>query len=108
MRNRTWNRDELILALDVYFSILPQIVHLSEMLRRMPPEVGEKRADNFRSPASVIMKLTNFLAIDPDLQSPGLSRVAKGDRKIWDEFAKRREELTAAARAIRARMSDAR
>ena len=102
---KNWSRNERILALDLYFSIHaassrpisldpdhPRIVELSKMLER--------------TRNSIKMKLDNFLALDPDYPGVGLHNVASGDREIWDEFAERREDLTAAAQAIRARISD--
>lgn len=112
MRNKRWSREELILALDVYFPLplskitaeTSQIGELSEILRRMSLNAGEKISGNFRSRNGVAMKLLNFYSI----QHPGkgLVHASAADRKIWEEFSERRKELSIAAQEIRAQISD--
>jgi putative restriction endonuclease len=49
-----------------------------------------------RTPGSVSMKLSNFARLDPALQArgiAGLTRGAKGEKEIWDEFRERPEAL---------------
>lgn len=110
MRNKRWSREELILALDVYFSIphtkftkqTLQIKELSEFLRHIALRSGEKIPENFRSPSSVAMKLSNFRAID---EGKGLKNTSRADREILQEFSKRQKELSVAAQEIRAQIS---
>lgn len=108
-RNPTWDRDELILALDLYFRHRPSlppsgqhsdVVELSHLLRKLPTHAQAVRADNFRNTASVYMKLANFRWIDPDL-SGGYSAVGRRDREVWAEFATNTEALHRVAEAIR-------
>jgi 5-methylcytosine-specific restriction protein A len=116
MRSKSWNRDELILAMDTYLSIrptvpgprLPEIIDLSNRLRRIPLMRGEQRPENYRSPDSVVMKLMNLRAIDPEYPGAGLRAGSKGDKLIWEEFANDREEVKAIAATIRAQLSDLR
>ncbi|GHG10590.1 hypothetical protein GCM10017783_23760 [Deinococcus piscis] len=106
-RNPTWARDELLLALDLYFQNgrkylepeHPAVTELSEFLRNLPIHFGVK-GENFRSPASVAMKIANFMALDPS-KSPGLTAGGKGDRQVWEEFGKRPEELHILTELIR-------
>ena len=111
-RNPPWSRDELILALDLYFRHRrrlpdknhPEVVELSNILNRL---FGDKAQDAalFRNPNGVYMKLANFRRLDPEYTADGktgLSRGGKGDEETWDDFADRQEELQAAAAAIRA------
>ena len=112
MTNKPWSREELILALDVYFSIpfakftaqTPQINELSEILRRMSLKAGEKISEDFRSPNGVAMKLLNFYSIKNP--GKGLAHASKADRKIWKEFSMRQQELSVVAQKIRTQISD--
>jgi len=116
MRNKPWNRDELILALETYLNTRPSvpdprqpaIVELSLFLRHMSDVVGEERARNFRSPDSVVMKLMNFRAIDPSYPGAGLKAGSKADRLVWKDFSDDPDGLSAAAATIRAHVSDPR
>ena len=68
-KNPTWTRDELILALDLYFRAgrkwLPQQHHevknLSDLLNKLTIHDTIIREMNFRNPQGVAMKLGNFL-----------------------------------------------
>lgn len=109
-RNKAWSRDELILALDVYFDIkpatpLPQnpdVVGLSKFLRTIAFRESEKISDNFRSPASIVMKLMNFRNFDPNYKGKGLSSVGRTDRTVWNEFSADPTSLKRLGNAIRA------
>jgi 5-methylcytosine-specific restriction protein A len=78
-RNPPWTRDELILALDLYFRLgrkhegpsHPEVMALSKALNTLPIHDNQQRAD-FRNPAGVAMKLANYLAIDPEYPGTGL------------------------------------
>lgn len=80
---RSWTRDELLAAFNLYcrtpFGRLhqtnPNIVALAKALRR--------------TPGSVAMKLTNFASLDPAQQArgiKGLANAAAADRAIFTEF----------------------
>ena len=109
MRNRPWGRDELILALDTYLALksrtpsptLPEAQDLSRILRQIPPVAGENRNENYRSIASVVMKLMNFRSLDQTYPGVGLKASGKADKDIWRVFAADRERLRLAALAIR-------
>lgn len=105
-RNKPWSRDELILALDLYFRIqprtpdpkLPEIKELSLLLKSMHHEQTD---NNFRSVASVVMKLMNFRNLDPAYDGKGLAGVGKSDRLVWQELAGDRRTVSELATAIR-------
>lgn len=77
MRNPKWHRDEIVLALELYFRLKPGQIHgrnpdviqLSEVLNKLP--IHDKRPDEnkFRNPNGVGLKLCNFLAIDPEYEA---------------------------------------
>jgi 5-methylcytosine-specific restriction enzyme A len=115
-RNPTWSRDELILALDLYWrhrERLPdsedvEIVELSQTLNSLFGEQA-KDAALFRNRNGVYMKLANFRAVDPLHTSQGkrgLSRGGNGVAELWDEFSNRGDELKLIASAIRAAAGD--
>ncbi len=80
MRNPHWTRDELILALDLYFKVNPvhtsekhpAIVELSNILNGHPIHKERPDGGKFRNPNGVYMKLCNFLRLDPDYNGTGL------------------------------------
>lgn len=72
MRNPKWHRDEIILALDLYFSTNrgsidknnPRIIELSHMLNRLPLFPDRPDEMKFRNVNGVVYKLSNFLPFD--------------------------------------------
>src|SRR5262245_28721467 len=108
-RNPNWTRDELILALDLYFRVGRkwleadhlEVIELSQLLNRLPIHDTGIRDTNFRNPQGVSMKLANFLSIDPDYTGKGLDRVGRSDQDVWDYFAKEPRYLSEVAQAIR-------
>jgi 5-methylcytosine-specific restriction protein A len=78
-RNPPWQRDELILALDLYFrhppnsisKTHPEVLALSELLNALPIHPHRPDAARFRNPAGVYRKLCNFLRFDPTYQGKG-------------------------------------
>jgi len=78
-----WNREELILAFELYCRIPFQKTKANN------PEVIVMAKILGRTPASVARKLGNFGAFDPALQNlniKGLIHTGKMDREIWNEF----------------------
>lgn len=100
-RNPNWSRDELILALDLYFRIEtartsnanPEVVALSKLLKSLPVHTAARGSEDFRNPNSVYMKLSNFLTHDPDYNGAGLERGGKLDLEVWNEFSNDRQAL---------------
>lgn len=108
-RNPNWTRDELILALDLYFQIdvsraaadHPDIVSLSNLLNSLPIHDEHGLTGNFRNPNGVYMKLCNFLRLDPDYPGAGLRRGSRLDETVWNEFSKDKNTLHKVANSIR-------
>ena len=108
-RNPNWTRDELILALNLYFQVNPvhtnekhpAIVELSTLLNVLPIHHGvQGTTTNFRNPNGVYMKLCNFLRLDPSYKGAGLDAGSKLDQIVWDEFAGDRERLAQVAHVL--------
>lgn len=113
-RSPRWTRDELILALDLYFRVSPtkissdskEIVALSEVLNSLPIHPQAEHREKFRNANGVYMKLCNFLRFDPNYTGKGLERGGKLEQEIWNEYANNTSELKAIAAAIREGVSD--
>lgn len=108
-RNPPWTRDELILALDLYFEVNPlhthqgnpQISQLSDLLNKLPIHERSSDYERFRNPAGVYMKLCNFLRLDSNYKGKGLEAGSKLDEALWEEFANDRERLSEVGESIR-------
>lgn len=109
MPNPDWVRDELILALDVYFTLRdrqmsaqhPEIVALSNILNVLPIHREHLKDSKFRNPAGVHMKLRNFHRLDPTYDGQGLGNGGKLDQAVWEEFSTDVPKLRRIASAIR-------
>lgn len=115
-RNPDWTRDELILALDVYFDLpspdqhKPQVIALSALLNQLWATTEFAEVVTMRNPSGVSMKLGNFQRFDRAFQNSGrkgLANGGRGDQEVWDEFAGDRARLAATAAAIRAALDQA-
>jgi len=81
--SKSWNRDELILVMNLYCCIPFGRQH------SRAPEVIDLAHALGRTPGSVAMKLNNFSSLDPEETSRGihgLKGVSKLDRQVWEEF----------------------
>ncbi|HYE56738.1 MAG TPA: HNH endonuclease [Chitinophagaceae bacterium] len=109
MRNPAWHRDEIILALDLYFDQNrgsldkknPKIIELSNLLRSLPLFAQKPDPEKFRNPNGVTLKLSNFLALDPAYSGTGMERGSDLDREIFTRFSNNRDELHSIANQIR-------
>lgn len=110
MRNPKWHRDEIILALDLYFDknlgsiepTNPKIIRLSELLNRLPIFGDKPDKETFRNPNGVTLKLSNFKAIDPNYKGKGMERGGKLDKIVFDEFRTNIQQLHHVANEIKA------
>lgn len=85
-----WNREELVIAFNLYSQIPFGAIHARN------PKLVELAAVLGRSPGSASFKLSNFARLDPSLQARGirgLQHGAKGDEEVWREFAERPDAL---------------
>ncbi len=109
MRNPKWHRDEIILALDLYFSkdrgsidkSNPKIIELSQLLNNLPLFGDRPDAERFRNPNGVTLKLSNFLAIDPSYTGKGMESYSQLDEAIFKEFSVDLPRLRSIANEIR-------
>lgn len=94
MTNPKWHRDEIILALDLYFDkeLGPmdsgnlKIIALSELLNRLPIFDHKLDRQTFRNPNGITLKLSNFKALDPNYIGKGMEAYSKLDKEIFEEF----------------------
>lgn len=83
MERRLWNRDELILTINLYCKTSFGRLHKSN------PGVIELSNFINRTPSALAWKLVNFASLDPSLQARGIkgaSNSSKLDKEIWEEF----------------------
>lgn len=88
--NINWTRDEHILAFNLYCKIPFGTMHMGN------PRVVELARLIGRSIGSVSYKLSNFARLDPSLKARGIrgnEHGAKGEEKVWVEFAHQPEAL---------------
>jgi 5-methylcytosine-specific restriction protein A len=108
MKNPNWTKDELILALELYFrdetargnKTHPEVVKLSRILNSLPIHSGGAQETNFRNPTGVAMKLSNFLRFDPTYKGKGLDRGNKMEEVVWDMYSSNIDALTKVKNAI--------
>ncbi|RZK38398.1 MAG: HNH endonuclease [Pedobacter sp.] len=109
MKNPKWQRDEIILALDLYFTLKPGQIHsrnplireLSETLNKLSHFQGKFSSENFRNPNGVSMKLSNFLAIDDNYHGKGMRSFSKQDFEIFKEFENEKISLSIISNRIK-------
>lgn len=105
--NPNWTREEVVLALDLYFDSNgkipstkdPRVVELSEVLRAFPYHSAAARKPSFRNPDGVAFKLQNLRQVDT---GEGLGNVSRVDREVWEEFGHDRFRTKQFAQLIRA------
>lgn len=104
--NPNWTRDEIILALDLYFDCRamipgkfdPRVTALSEILRAFPHHSIAARKASFRNPDGVAFKLQNLRQV---ATGRGLGNVSRTDRAIWNELGHDPERTKHLATLIR-------
>lgn len=98
-RQNNWTREELILALSVYFQLpFGRLNHSTPEVRELARLIG--RSDN-----SAALRLVNFAACDPYIINSGRKGMQAGVpvcKPIWDEFAENKELLFSEAQRIKA------
>jgi putative restriction endonuclease len=94
---RIWERNELILALDLYCRIPFGKLHSTNpLIVDLAKKIG-------RSNSAVSMKMCNFASFDPTHQKrniKGLKHSGKQDKVIWDEFCDHWESLVLESQTI--------
>lgn len=113
-KNPRWHRDEIILTLDLYFDPNrgpiddknPRIQELSKILNQLPIQPIRPDAEKFRNANDVTLKLSNFLALDPDYSGKGMQSYSKLDEEVFLEFQNDKEKLHQIAANIRTIVQD--
>lgn len=108
MKNPNWTKDELILALELYFrdetaignKNHPEVIRLSQILNSLPIHSDGVQEANFRNPTGVAMKLSNYLRFDPSYKGKGLDRGNKMEEVVWNMYSSDIDALTKVKNAI--------
>ncbi len=91
---KVWERDELLVALNLYHKLtFGQLHHRNPAIIALAEKLG-------RGANSVAMKLNNFASLDPILQMrgiKGLQGASALDRTVWAEFHESPAEAVAAS-----------
>jgi putative restriction endonuclease len=98
---RGWQRDELLLAFNLYCKIPFGRMHRNNIdIIELANQIG-------RTPSAVAMKLVNFASLDPVHQQrnvSGLKNASQGDRDIFAEFRSDWESLAYESEQARERL----
>jgi 5-methylcytosine-specific restriction protein A len=105
--NPNWAREEVILALDLYFDCKgrpptprdARVRELSEVLRAFPHHAESARRDTFRNADGVAFKLQNLRQV---ATGKGLGNVSRTDKYVWEEFGSDPARVKQLAQLIRA------
>jgi HNH endonuclease len=103
MPSRNWNREELVVAFNLYCKIPFGRIHIRN------PLVIELANAIGRSPSAVSWKLANFARLDPALQKrkiSGASHGAQAEIEIWSEFNNNWEKLAFESERILSRITN--
>ena len=87
---RSWTRDELLLALNIYEKIP---FGLFDQAQPVIQDVAKRMK---RTPGSLAMKLSNLASLDPAIRArgrKGLPGASNLDREVWTEFQGNRNAL---------------
>lgn len=110
MNNQSWEREEEILLVDLYYElikitaskeeIVKQIKNLSNLLRKRAAVLGYEVSNTFRNDAGLSMKMANIQYVDTDGKM-GSSDVSKSDKDIVNEYKANPERIHSEAVKIR-------
>lgn len=107
--NPNWTREELILALDLYFSLdqgqmhkgHPDVIKVSNELRALNVHQEIPDQEKFRNPSGISRRLGNFKTMDSGYEGEGLRNSGKLAKEVFKEFSNRRDKLRKEADLIR-------
>lgn len=92
MRKDVWTREQLIVALNLYWQI-----PYNKISGSSNPIIKEVALFIGRTPAALAYKLMNFTSLDSERQikgNKGKSSAGSGDKIIWNEYFNEWEKLT--------------
>lgn len=104
-----WTREELILALNLYFEVgnagptNRQVIELARLFQQLGFSRDKHGNVAARTEDSVAMKLGNFRHLDPSHPKVGLNKSTTKDEVVWNEFAGNRDRLALAVADLLAR-----
>src|SRR5438067_1595728 len=102
MSRKTWQRDELILAFNLYCKTPFGKIHIRN------PEIISLAKLLGRSPSALSWKLANFARLDPSLQQRqiiGAPHGGKGEIEVWNEFNSNWESLAFESEKLLAKLT---
>lgn len=110
-RHISWTRDEVILALDLYYGRgrnyrpdkADDVRRLARLLRDFPAHAEKDKPSDFRSLSAVNYKIRSFAALDEtkDVQPISDAKITTLVRDVWAEWSGRWDELKSEADSIR-------
>ncbi|HAT75982.1 MAG TPA: restriction endonuclease, partial [Flavobacterium sp.] len=91
MARDNWNKEQLIVALNLYWKIPYNKISGSSnlLIREIAPIIN-------RTPAALAYKLMNFTSLDSEKQkigNKGKSAASSSDKEIWNEYFGKWEKL---------------
>ena len=100
-RSPKWTKEEIFLALELYFRLNPsdmharnqEVIRVSKTLADLPIHPKETRALTFRNANGVSMKLANFKAWDPTYKGSGSKNGQKLAEDLFNEYFSNRDKL---------------
>ncbi len=98
MTRDNWNREQLIVALNLYWKIPYNKISGSSnsLIQQIAPIIN-------RTPAALAYKLMNFTSLDDEKQkigNKGKSAASSSDKEVWNEYFGKWEKLTLDSSAI--------
>lgn len=109
LNNPRWTHDETTLALALYLKRRqsvpsetdPEVIALSDLLRKWADKTGRQGNERFRNPTGVSMKLGNLRRLDKQMGHIGLSHGSKTEDEVWALFADDPDKLAIEVARIR-------
>jgi len=107
--NPDWTREELILALDLYYDLdqgqmhkgHPDVIRISNELRALKIHKSIPDIKKFRNPSSISRRLGNFKTMDSGYKGEGLPNSGRLAKEVFIEFTNRRDKLRKEASLVR-------
>jgi len=103
MAGEKWNRDETLIAFNIYCRLPFGRLHSRN------PEIIEAAVAMGRTPSALAMKCCNLAAFDPALAARGIKGLSKGsklDEEVWRGFENRPEETAFESELAYSRLTD--
>ena len=101
MPQNKWNRDELIVAFNLYCRTPFGRIHIGNSdIIQLAQAIG-------RTPSAVSWKMVNFASLDPSITDTGrvgARHGSKGDAAVWEEFSQDWERLAVESERLLAQM----